>query len=742
MAGLAVLLAARGYRVTGCDAMVNKLAGWLRERGIPVTERHHPAHLTPDVAWVIRSAAVPESCDEIREACARRIPVFKRGEVLPALLNTIPSIAIAGTHGKTTTTTFTTQLLTAAGLAPSFCIGGEVEVLGGVAGIGTGAITIAEADESDGTLALYAPDLAIVTNIEFDHMEHFATVEEFEECFRQFIRQARRRVIYCADDPRAERLGREREHAVSYGFSPSARLRATVTEEGAGFSRFAVMRDGHDLGEFVLPAPGRHNILNALASLAAALESGLDAESARTALGKVSLPRRRFERVIARDDLMILSDYAHHPTEIAALVKAARPLARTRRIAIFQPHRYTRTQALGVDFPPAFEGVDEVVLCPVYAASEAPLPGGSTWDLYGHFRRYGGRQVCVASGLRQAWDYCRDRLQLEDLLLIIGAGDVERIAGWAREELGRRRLSDLESMVARAIREIELQRTLVKGREPLARHTTLGVGGSADLWMDVGCRDDLLRILNWAHRNTIPFHIMGGGSNVLASDLGVRGIVARLAGEPFRQIRLEGGLLVAGAGLPLSRLLRAAADQGLSGAEFLADIPGTVGGAVSGNAGAWGHAVADLLVHVTCIDRDERVVTLRREELDFTYRGCPALRDHIILEAAFRFSPGAGASCTATHAEFARRREWMKGVRSAGSIFKNPPGAYAGQLIEQAGLKGFSVGGARILERHANIIATEPGATASDVLAVLEQARGTVQARTGIRLEPEIRLFL
>ncbi|MEI8351977.1 MAG: Mur ligase domain-containing protein, partial [bacterium] len=159
MAGLALLLKARGFRVSGCDLMVNRLAGWLRERGIPVSERHSAAHLNDNVDWVIRSAAVPDSSDEIKAALARGLPVFKRGEVLPALLAGTASIAVAGTHGKTTTSSFIAQTLLRAGLAPSFCIGGEVDVLGGVAGIGTGGLTVAEADESDGTLALYQPEV-------------------------------------------------------------------------------------------------------------------------------------------------------------------------------------------------------------------------------------------------------------------------------------------------------------------------------------------------------------------------------------------------------------------------------------------------------------------------------------------------------------------------------------------------------------------------------------------------------
>lgn len=738
MAGLALLLKARGFRVSGCDLMVNRLAGWLRDRGIPVTERHSPDHVAADVDWVIRSAAVPDSSAELSAALARGLPVFKRGEVLPALLNDTPSIAVAGTHGKTTTSSFIAQLLTRTGLAPSFCIGGEVEALGGVAGIGTGPIIVAEADESDGTLALYAPEIAVVTNIEFDHMEHFASVDSFETCFRTFIRNTRRRVIYCIDDARAARVCEGEPLGLPYGLSQAAALRGVITRETSNSTQFDVQYRGHSLGPFMVSAPGRHNVLNMLACLAVGLEHGLDADTLREAVSQARLPRRRFERIIERDDLTVISDYAHHPSEIAALVNATGQLKHSRRLAVFQPHRYTRTLALGMDFPAAFGGLDEIVLCPVYAASEDPLPGGSIWDLYTHCRKAGLQRVFVASSLLNAWQYCRDQLRLNDLFLVIGAGDVERIAGWAREELGRRRVQDLDSLVGRAIREIDLQSTLVKGREPLARHTTLGVGGCADLWMDIGNEADLLKIAAWARRKSIPLRIIGVGSNILASDLGIRGVVARLSGESFRQITEKDGLVIAGAGTSLAKLVHWGEEHGMSGLEFLESIPGTVGGAVWGNAGAWGQSMADAIAWVRCLDRDDRINTLPREALDFGYRSCPALRDQIILAVAFRLRPGTQADTRTQRNAIAQRRNWMSRWRSAGSVFKNPPGAYAGQLIEQAGLKGYSVGGASILEQHANIIVTHPGATASDVRAVLEKAREEVSRRTGIRLETEI----
>ncbi len=448
MAGLAQLLASRGYTVSGCDSTPGRVTDWLRQRGVAVQYGHDAAHLTPELAWLVRTPAVAADAPEILAAQARGLPVLARGVVLPALLKTFPfAIAIAGTHGKTTTTAMTAQLLQAAGLAPAFAIGGEVDSLGGVAAAGAGRYVVVEADESDGTLALYAPDIAVVTNIEFDHMEHFRGEPELMECFQRFIQQARR-VLFCADDPRASTLcagGR------SYGFADGAEFRATNIELTAFASDFDLLHRGTKIGRLHLPVPGRHNIQNALAACAVAhtifqtLETGAGTFSEAwknpmkmfQSLEKFCPARRRFEVVSEAGGVLVISDYAHHPTEIRALIAAARGLGR-RLVAVFQPHRYTRTLALGAEFPAAFDGVAEVVLAPVYAASEAPLAGGTSHDLARHFAQTGAPKLREVESLEAAWFYLRDRLRNGDALLIVGAGDVEKMALWAKDHYGEK----------------------------------------------------------------------------------------------------------------------------------------------------------------------------------------------------------------------------------------------------------------------------------------------------------------
>jgi UDP-N-acetylmuramate--L-alanine ligase/UDP-N-acetylenolpyruvoylglucosamine reductase len=743
MAGLAALLQARGLRVSGCDAKPNALADWLRARGIDVAAGHAPDHVAGDTAWVVRSAAVPAEVPEIQAALTRGLPVWRRGEVLPALLTGRLSIAVAGTHGKTTTTGFIAQMLRAAGRDPSFCIGGEVPALGGVAAAGRDEVIVVEADESDGTLTLYRPDIAVVTNIDFDHMEHFADVAAFEACFARFIAQAGRRVIYCGDDPRARRLAGAADQGRSYGFGAEADVRAVEAQLDAAGSRFRLALSGQDLGEVRLSVPGAHNILNALAAAAVGLELGLPFATVQAALARAELPRRRFESVVARPEVAVIADYAHHPSEVAALVRAARGLGRRRILAVFQPHRYTRTLALGADFPAAFQGVAELVLTPVYAASEPPLPGGTSWDLYAHFRRAALLETFAAASLAQAWDYLKRRLAAGDLLLIVGAGDIEQLASRARAEIGGRPLAEVDPAAAwrRAAQALPLHQTVMRFREPLAPKTTLGVGGAADIWAEVGSAEDLAALAQWCAADGIPLRIMGGGSNLLVDDLGVRGVVARLTGAGFQRLEIDGPTMVAGAGAPLAALLRWCAESGFGGLEFLEGIPGTVGGAVRMNAGAWGGQIGDRVRWVRGLNRDGAPFRLAASALAFGYRECAALADRIVLAVGLELAPAATAESEKKRAEIAARREWLRGLRSAGSIFKNPPGDAAGRLIEAAGLKGCALGGAAISTRHANVIVAESGARAGDVRALLEKTRIDVERRFGVKLQTEIVLW-
>jgi len=753
MAGLAFLLKSLDFKVSGCDLVPGRMAKWLKDRGIRFYPEHNQAHISRDVEWVIRTAAVSSDSPEIMRAKKLGIPVFARGTVLPELIAGFKSVAIGGTHGKTTTTTFITQMLMSAGRMPSWCIGGESGSLGGVAGFRGKAsmppasrtpaedVIVVEADESDGTLARYRPDIAVVTNIEFDHMEHFNSVRDFENCFRTFISNARQKAVFCIEDPRARALCGKLRKCLSYGFRRNADVRGTDLKARLDGTVFSVVHRGKKLGRIDLPVPGIHNVLNALAATAVGLEMGLGFAQIRRGLSRVSLPRRRFDRVAQNNGITVISDYAHHPSEIAALIRTARKLKHSRLIAVFQPHRYTRTLALGADFPGAFEGVDELILVPVYAASEKPMKGGTIWDLYENFRlqvadcrsQISGLHVSVATSLEQAWAYFRTELKRGDLFLVIGAGDVEQIAEWAREEVPAGMcVPDFKRMLNHPAAE-----TRIRFNEPMAKRTTLRVGGNADALLDAGSEKDIVTVVKWAGKNNVPLKLIGGGSNVLVSDLGIRGITVRLSGSVFGRIRRENGVVVAGAGVPIARLLNWLEERGLGRLEFLEGIPGTVGGALRMNAGAWGDETWKHVSWIRCLNMDGSTCKVRRHAVRCSYRDCPYLRERILIEAGFDAVP-AGPASMSERRDIRQKRQWLKGLHSAGSVFKNPKGNLAGQLIERAGMKGAGIGGASVSRAHANVIVTETGACASDVMALVEKIRGEVASRFGVHLETEV----
>ncbi|MDI6775256.1 MAG: UDP-N-acetylmuramate--L-alanine ligase [Verrucomicrobiota bacterium] len=763
MAGLANLLKACGFAVNGCDLQPGRLADWLGSRGIEVRAGHDPSHVDGGVDWVVRSAAAPDDSPEIVRARERGLPVFARGEVLPELLAGKLSVAVAGTHGKTSTSSFLAQALRHAGRQPSWCIGGKVagdedsdfaamgpsEWAGGDLSADMRGAFVVEVDESDGTLALYAPDIAVLTNIELEHMEHFRGEADLVGCFEAFARAAKRRLVFCADDPRVARLAAGFENAAGYGFGESAMARALDWREEEKGQSYRLEVAGRDLGRLALPFRGRQYALNSLAVALAALELGLTPEEIRGAFSRLRLPARRFETIADRDGIWIVSDYAHHPTEIATVVRMI-PEGR-RLLAVFQPHRYTRTLALGREFPPAFAGVDELVLTPVYAASEPPLKGGSAWDLYRRFRERAGsdsgsaRRVSVAESLEQAWGYIRRELRAGDVLLILGAGDIETVEWWAWEDF-RVQGSDLGLGVSgfggRTEPVGEALPPAARQDEPLAGKTTLRVGGRADFWAEVETAESLAGLARWAAGNGLPFRVLGGGSNVLVSDLGARGLTARL-GCGFRRVGEEAAAdnvttVVAGAGLSLAAFLDWLEARGWEGLEFLEGIPGTLGGALRMNAGAYGGEIGRSVLWIRCLNPDGTHCMIAVADLGFGYRACRALEGKVALEACFRFERGDAGAIRKLRLAIAARREWMNGLRSAGSAFKNPPGDYAGRLIEQAGLKGFAVGGASVSPRHANVIVTTDGATASDVGALMAIVRAEVSERFGIELEPEI----
>ena len=419
MAGVAFLLKAQGRSVSGCDLYSTPRTRWLEECGIPVAVGHSAAHITPAIHELIVTPAVPPDNPEIAAARAADLTVRSRGEVLASLVNAADGIAVCGTHGKTTTATFITRLLQNLGASPSWCIGGETGAMP-VAGVGTGPLVV-EADESDGTLALYRPRTLVLNAVDFDHLEHFNSKDDYFNCYRAAIRQTSGTVIVCADHPQA--LALAEGNAVTFGFAPDAQVNAD---------------DWPDI-----PVLGRHNVANALAAIAVALSRGFTREQISAALpdAVAALPDRRFELVAESNGVRVYTDYAHHPAELKCAIDMARALHPARLRVMFQPHRYSRTKALRDEFPPAFAAADEVVLAPVYAAFEEPIPGGDITDLYAAFR---GQSPCVilARSLDEGWQHLLRTARPGDILMLLGAGDIINLVPRVQADLANNAFND------------------------------------------------------------------------------------------------------------------------------------------------------------------------------------------------------------------------------------------------------------------------------------------------------------
>jgi UDP-N-acetylmuramate--L-alanine ligase/UDP-N-acetylenolpyruvoylglucosamine reductase len=746
MAGVAYLLARRGWRVSGCDAHLNPLAAWLRGAGVAVAQGHDPAHLA-GAARVIATPAVAASEPELAEARARGLPVFWRGEVLAALLAQERGVAVCGAHGKTTTSCFTARLLQELGAEPGWCIGGATLRLGGVAGGGRAAgggrdILVAEADESDGTLALYAPAVTVVTNIDLDHLEHFDGEAALTACFRSAVMRTREGVAVCCDNARAlQAVADAPVPVLTFGLGEPARLRAVDVRAGAGGVSFDVVWRGAPLGRVALGVAGRHNVCNALGAASAALLLGYAPEAVFAALPRAcgELPGRRFESVAGVPGCRFVADYAHHPAELKAAVEMAREQNPERLVAVFQPHRYTRTLALGPAFPAAFAAADEVILLPVYAASETPVEGGESCDLYAHFREAGagGARVKLARSLDEAWGYLRQTVRDGDLVLIAGAGDVIGLAERVRADVARGwpARKDPEGFEAALAR---VPGAKAEGFGRLAGWSFYGAGGWARWRVEVADEAALAGVVRLCGGHGVPWRLAGAGANAWYSDLGEPGCVVRLAGGAFRGLEVRGGDVAAGCGWMGPALLDRLEQEGLSGLECLDGVPGTLGGWLAMNAGAHGGEIGARVAWIRCLNPDGEITILRALDCGFSYRACAGLAGRVALACGLRLARADGAEVKALRQAVRARRIPLAGLRTAGSVFRNPAGGSAGALLDQTGCKGMRIGGARVTAFHANIVAVDETVTASDILALALRMRGRVARRFGETLVPEI----
>jgi UDP-N-acetylmuramate--alanine ligase len=446
MSGIAEVMHNLGYTVQGSDIAEGYVIEGLRARGITVMIGHSAENVT-DAAVVVTSTAVKRDNPEVVYALENRIPVVRRAEMLAELMRLKNTVAVAGTHGKTTTTSMVACLLEAGGVDPTVINGGIINSYGSNARLGASDWMVVEADESDGSFLRLDGTIAVVTNIDPEHLEHYGSFDKVKACFVEFIENVPfyGAAVLCIDHPEVQALiGKVRDRRViTYGFSAQADVRGEAVTPVPGGNRFDVVvreRDGEQrrIEGIELPMPGRHNVQNALAAVAVAIEMGCDDEIVRTGFAKFGGVKRRFTKVGEVNGVTVIDDYGHHPVEIRAVLAAAREGVRGRVHAVVQPHRFSRLRDLMEEFQTAFNDADAVYVTPVYPAGEAPIEGVDAAALVAGLKARGHRDAHVVGGADELADVLAGKAQPGDMVVCLGAGDITKWAAGLATAMGGR----------------------------------------------------------------------------------------------------------------------------------------------------------------------------------------------------------------------------------------------------------------------------------------------------------------
>ena len=767
MSAIANLLLDQGHTVSGSDPTHNRLSNALVARGATVFVGHSPAHVRGADA-LVATAAVRADHPELVAAHELGIPVLKRGDLWRDWSQQRRVVAVAGSHGKTTTSAMIAVALRGAGMNPGYLIGAEVPDLGGNAAWGNpDAPLVIEADEYDRAFLSLRPDLAVITNIEWDHPDIYPNAAEYADAFAQFAASVTnpRNLVLCGDDagvaqlhaPESSFYGIEERLAsdpVSCRLAPLDWTASGVTATPTGGVSFDLWRyDRRRMGQRragaqELALPGLHNVRNALAALAVAALLGADMTGALAALANFRGSARRFELRGEIGGVTVIDDYGHHPSEVRATLAAAQMRYPGRRIvAYLQPHTFSRTTALLDQWPDACLPADILLVGNIYAAREQGDPVALAHTLAervaaaGVDARYSGdveTSAAILVGL----------VHPGDVVITLGAGDGERVGmelltymGGAAAGVPKARLLP-RPYQAPPIPLIEA--------EPMARHTSWQIGGPARYYAEVHSVEQARALVAWACKVGVEMIWVGGGTNLLVRDTGFPGLIARYRAQNWQiDDRGDTAILRVEAGTPIAGIARRMTAMGWAGLEWAEGLPGSVGGAVLGNAGCYGGDIAGVLhtvrVMVDTIEEDWPV-----ERMAYSYRNStlkesaihPSGTPPLILASSLRLHRSDPAALATTMARIASERKtktpWG---HSCGSVFRNPPGQSSGQMIERAGLKGMRVGNAEISRHHANYIINLGGASSDDVLHLITRVQETVQHQFGVNLELEVRVI-
>lgn len=753
---LAIYMRGEGWDVSGWDdAADSPMLAFLEKSGVRLSPVP-PA----GVSVIGRSSAVKPGNPLHDAALASGAKILRRGELLASRMAEKKLIAVCGSHGKTTTSGMLARALDAAGTPAGYVLGGLYRDASFPPARFSSASdwVVAEVDESDGTISGFSPEITAAVNLDWDHPDYYRSEADLEKTFRALFLRTRCAVFVPENSERLRRISSGINVPV-FTVGESGDFSFRVLETNGATTRIS-LGGKFPSGTIELPVAGKFNVMNAALALAVAVFVG--GKIAREPLGNFSGMRRRQDVLFRSDALEVVADYAHHPTEISALLRVLRERAPRRLVVVFQPHRHSRTRQYASAFARALSIADETLLMPVYSAGEACVPGGESVDILANLPTETATAFSffpelppLFARLREIASDAASRAGVTTIAFV-GAGDIDRKAAsvFAREL----RFREIASSRARGGNFFSEMKTLfphenaLEEEKCIGKITTLGVGGNARYFAEPTNLVALETLLRGAAIYEIPVEIVGRGSNLLVPDDGFRGLVIRLSGVVWRGIRRvsveneksDGSVFLrVGAGATLHELCAFAAREGFGGFEFLDGIPGTLGGALRMNAGAAGGEIFDVVESVELISADGERREVRREELSPVCRDCPDLRGAIALSAILRVPIRRAPEEIRARMAACSEARWASQPRgrSAGCTFKNPAGASAGKIIDELGLKGTRVGGAEISSVHANFIVVREGASAADVIALVRKIRAAVKASRGIELSPEIVLL-
>lgn len=702
MAPLACWMSSAGYSITGHDACLQEgVRQHLAASGVELRDFVFPEQLSR-YTTVVYSSAVRPGHPLLDAAKASGLDCVRRGEMLARISGDLKLIAVIGSHGKTTTTGMIAYAMQQHGIEANYILGGlfSDDSLA-PSRYSKSPWLVAEIDESDGTIEHFSPEQTLVLNLDWDHADYYNKATQLESTFLE-LNQRTRQQVFLPEGLTLKGLDEAKVHRYPY-------------------------KPGQDF-----------NVTNASAAKAV-LHSLTDNLPESVLEGFPGIARRQ-EVLLDRPDLTLIEDYAHHPTEIGALMRNLRERAGARQlVVVFQPHRFSRTRQFKEGFAATLSKADVCYLLPVYAAHEPLVEGGELVDMVNAFK--GLQPVALEPGIVGLQQVNQASSGQPTLLAFIGAGDIEDFAAASAALL--REAESLDAAFLSFLRGRLSAEAKIQLNEPLANKTTMRIGGPARIYAEPASFADLQELLKAVKLFGVEYFCIGRGSNLLVADEGFDGLVIRFSAPCWRKVESLGeDRIWAAAGGRLKEICGFAAKAGLAGFEFLEGIPGAVGGALRMNAGAMGRWMFDVVERVQFIDQDGIYQDWSKEQFHFGYRRVEEISRGIALGAVLRSPDNQEESSIRSRMDSysTTRKESQPRGPSAGCIFKNPEGNYAGKLIDAHGLKGMRVGAAEVSNVHGNFIVNQGGATAGDVIELVRKIRAKVKTESGYDLEPEVLL--